>query len=105
MDSGNNTMEVIPSHFALKPIPERVFFIVDRSKLKKETDEFKDAIVVYVPEGDLKKSNLEQRCSQLVGMSLLMLNFNSKLPKFIRLKSNGFAIKGLDDSSTFIMVS
>lgn len=38
-----------------KPSPERVFFIVDRSRLKEETDEFKDAVVVYVPDGDLKK--------------------------------------------------
>lgn len=38
-----------------KPPPERVFFIVDRSRLKEETDEFKDAVVVYIPDGDLKK--------------------------------------------------
>lgn len=38
-----------------KSAPERVFFIVDRSRLKEETDELKDAVVVYVPEGDLKK--------------------------------------------------
>ena len=34
---------------------ERVFFIVDRTKLSQETDELKDAIVVYRPEADLKR--------------------------------------------------
>ncbi|XP_019854830.1 PREDICTED: uncharacterized protein LOC109583798 [Amphimedon queenslandica] len=85
-----------------KPSPERVFFIVDRSRLKEETDEFKDAVVVYVPDGDLKKPNLEQRCSQLIGISILILNFTNKMPKFIQLRSNGFAIRSLGDT-TFIM--
>lgn len=35
--------------------PERVFFIVDQSRLKDERDELKDAVVVYMPDGDLKK--------------------------------------------------
>lgn len=34
---------------------ERIFFIVDRSRLKEESDELKNAIVVYIPENDLKK--------------------------------------------------
>ena len=34
---------------------ERVFFVVDRTKLKEETDEFRNAIVVYMPKSDLKK--------------------------------------------------
>lgn len=32
-----------------------------------------------------------------------MLNFTSKMPKFIQLKSNGFAIRSLGDTS-YIMV-
>lgn len=36
-------------------VSDRIFFIVDRSRMVKETDELKDAIVVYHPESDLKK--------------------------------------------------
>lgn len=35
--------------------PDRIFFIVDRTRLMAETDELKDAIVVYHPESDLRK--------------------------------------------------
>ena len=38
-----------------KQSAERVFFIVDRTRLKEETDELKDAIVMYVPDGELQK--------------------------------------------------
>ena len=38
-----------------KQSAERVFFIVDRTRLKEETDELKNAIVVYVPEVELQK--------------------------------------------------
>ena len=34
---------------------DRVFFIVDRTRLKDEKDELKNAIVVYIPEKDLSK--------------------------------------------------
>ena len=43
------------SHFSGSKVPDRVFFIVDRTRLMQETDELKDAIVVYRPENDLKK--------------------------------------------------
>ena len=38
-----------------RAMTERVFFVVDRTKLKEETDEFRNAIVVYMPKSDLKK--------------------------------------------------
>ena len=38
-----------------KPQFDRVFFIVDRTRLKDERDELKNAIVVYIPERDLSK--------------------------------------------------
>ena len=38
-----------------KPNFDRTFFIVDRSKLKEETDELRNAIAVYMPETDLKR--------------------------------------------------
>lgn len=38
-----------------KVVTERVFFIVDRTRLKDEKDELKNAIVVYIPEKDLSK--------------------------------------------------
>lgn len=38
-----------------KQSAERVFFIVDRTRLKEETDELKNAIVVYVPDVELQK--------------------------------------------------
>ena len=47
--------------------------------------------------------SLEQRCSQLVGISILVTNFTGKLPKFIRLKAYGFAIRQL--GTDYIMVS
>ena len=34
---------------------DRVFFIVDRTRLKDERDELKNALVVYMPEKDLSK--------------------------------------------------
>lgn len=118
---------------------ERTFFIVNRQKLMKETDELKDAIVVYRPQSDLKKvhtrthsravrgypivtckndvlfqsgrgctsahfpqSNLEHRCSQLVGLSLLSMNLTGSVPKYIRLKQSCFAVRQL--SEDYIMV-
>ena len=41
---------------------ERVFFVVDRSKLKEETDELRNAIVVYMPKSDLKKVMVVLAC-------------------------------------------
>ena len=42
---------------------DRTFFIVDRSRMVKETDELKDAIVVYRPESDLRKVRILPRVS------------------------------------------
>ena len=47
--------------------------------------------------------SLEQRLSQLVGISILITNVTGKLPKFIRLKSHGFAVRSLGEN--YIMVS
>ena len=48
------------------------------------------------------QANLEQRCSQLIGISFLATNLTGQVPKYIRLKFTGFAIKQLGQN--FIMV-
>lgn len=48
------------------------------------------------------QANLEQRCSQLIGISFLATNLTGQVPKYIRLKYTGFAIKQL--GLNYIMV-
>lgn len=48
------------------------------------------------------QSQYEQRCSQLIGLSLCMKNLTGEFPKFLRMRGTGFAICGL--GRTYIMV-
>lgn len=48
------------------------------------------------------QASLEQRCSQLVGISILVTNLTGSLPKYVRLKSLGFATRPL--GRNYIMV-
>lgn len=48
------------------------------------------------------QSQYEQRCSQVIGISLCMKNLSGKYPKFLLMRGTGFAIQGF--GSNYIMV-
>ncbi len=111
---------------------ERTLFIVDLSKLEAEGDTLVNATIIYRPLQEYKKVSLkngewlikprphteenpsplpffsfaqphyEQRCSQVIGLSLCMKNLTGSFPNFLGMRGTGFAIRGL--GSTYIMV-